>query len=80
MASNILYSLNSKLEKISSELSQSQEETVLKFTELFGVDGAGYLTFLQKTIGDIKYSEFNAAKAKTRLEDELYKKQELVYY
>ncbi len=73
---NILHSLNPGLEKINSKLSVPQTEIILRFTELFGVDRSGCLTFLQQTIGDIKYSEFDAVNTKVRLEAELYKKQE----
>jgi len=58
-ASSVLYSINPEFANIAAKLDLSVRDTMLAFTDLFGQDGSGQMTFLDNTVGDIAYKSFD---------------------
>lgn len=59
-SASVLVSLNEKLANISTALDDKQKAIISRFTELLGQDGAGYLTFLDKSVIDTPYKPFDS--------------------
>lgn len=60
ISASILISLNERIANISTILDNENKTIITCFTDLFGVDGAGYLTFLGKSVIDTPYKKFDA--------------------
>jgi hypothetical protein len=77
-SASILVSLNEKLARVYTVLDDNNKTIIKRFTELFGHDGAGDLTFLNKSVIETPYISFdndaqlvNWAKEKSEVESEL---------
>lgn len=58
-SASVLLSLCENLSSVSAEISRDQIVKINEFARLFSVDGAGYLTFLDKTVLDTNYKEYD---------------------
>ena len=77
-SSSVLVSLNEKLASVSTALNDNNKTIIKRFTELFGQDGAGDLTFLNKSVVDTPCKPFDSeaqladwTKEKSKVEAEL---------
>lgn len=71
-SSSVIESLNSNLAKIIAPISETEIQVVRDFTKLFGVDGAGALTFLSQPIQGTRYNLFIPQNSLEKTRQELH--------